>query len=112
MLVSGIEGSCRVVVEGHVIETKSAAEGISVMNIPMRADVVELDVVVFLVNRARNKLFGVLDAAREGGVRQKLAMLDKVVLGTVRWALGVVWPVTNFEFHSAVLHFPDPQPQT
>ena len=77
----------------------SASTGVSAvlpnMNIPMRADVVELDVVVFLVTGPGTSCLGSWTCCEGGGgVRQKLAMLDKVVLGTLRWALGVVWPVT------------------
>ena len=68
-------------------------EPLILMNALVHPIIGDIDVLYFQINKARKKLYSLKHILQgKGAVRSKLKLLEVVVLGSLRWMLGAVFP--------------------
>ena len=68
-------------------------EPITVLNIPLHPNRMDMGMLEAMINKARMKLSAIKDIlSGQGNYGMKIKLLESTVLGSMRWALGVVYP--------------------
>ena len=75
------------------IRPQTSAQHISVLNLPMGLQATDLDILAALMAKARAKYQSVRPLLlTQTALGKRLALLDKTVLGSLRWALASIFP--------------------
>ena len=98
LVCSGAVGGGKLRVGVDAIEPQPAGKGITVMNLPAGAGVCEMDVIVCLLDRARAKYYSIKHMlVSSAPLNKRLQLLEKVVMGCMRWIVGAVFPTAKIQ---------------
>ena len=70
----------------------------TLMNVPVGTGVSDVELLGFVMEKARGKFFAMKSILQSGApLRARLRLLDTVVLGSMRWMLGGLFPAVKLQ---------------
>ena len=103
MLVGGIADP-EVVLDGVPLVPLPRDEPLYVMHLPVHPSVSDMDLTVFLLDKARSKFYSLLPVlSSKASLHWRLQLFDKTVLSAIKWVLGILCPAPKIQ--QCVNHF-------
>ena len=93
-----------IVLEGVRLVPLQEGEPLFVTHLPITTQISDLDIVICLLDKARNKFHALLPVLSSGAsLAARLQLLDVTVLSTFKWVVGVLFPSSKVQ--QVVNHF-------
>ena len=103
MLLGGIADP-ELVLDGVPLVPLPRDEPLYVMHLPVHPAISDMDLAVFLLDKARSKFYSLLPVlSSKASLPWRLQLLDKTVLGAIKWVLGILCPAPKIQ--QCINHF-------